>query len=73
MNLKDVPWYVIKNDLIGGWSIGTEDKPMSQYEYPGEHRVIGDIISKEMAEHIIEGHNLYLRAQEIVAEFLKDK
>ncbi len=44
--LAHEPWYVIENDLVGGWSIGTVDKPLSLYDNgPGstDGRVIADV------------------------------
>lgn len=60
MKYEDVRWYVIENDLIGGWSIGTEDRPVSQYNYPGDYRVVADVLSKELGQHIVDVHNTWL-------------
>lgn len=61
MSLKDVEWSLVHNEEIAGWSVMVGD------------RLLADVYYKEVADQMIEGHNLYLRAQEIVKEFLKDK
>lgn len=50
-------WYVVVNDLIGGWSIGNVDKPLLQHDMLNGDRMIADVLSKELAEHIVELHN----------------
>jgi hypothetical protein len=40
------PWYVVQNDLIGGWSIGNRNKPQSEYLMDRESGS-GDIIASD--------------------------
>ncbi len=54
--LAHEPWYVIENDLVGGWSIGTVDKPLSLYDNsPGstDGRVIADVTRHSDAARIV--------------------
>lgn len=50
-------WYVVVNDLIGGWSVATANKPESQQNvYEGEYEIATFVI-KEVAEHMVKLHN----------------
>lgn len=52
-------WYVVENDLIGGWSISNVNKPESQQDpYEGEFEIATFVI-KEVAEHMAEVHNTW--------------
>jgi hypothetical protein len=54
-------WFVVVNDLVGGWSIANVDKPLSEMNFhSGGEREVGDFWSKEIAEHIVKMHNIYL-------------
>lgn len=60
-------WYVIVNDLIGGWSIGNRDKPLSQYdmrpETGREERVIADFVKREDAEEYVAIRNKIIKGR----------
>lgn len=53
-------WYVVFNDLIGGWSIQTINKSPSFLKEEEYHCFVGDIMSKTIARHIVEMHNEHL-------------
>lgn len=50
-------WYVVENDLIGGWSISNVNKPESQRDPYAEEFEIGLFITKAVAEHVVFQHN----------------
>lgn len=56
--ILDAEWYVVQNDLIGGWAISTVDRPLSEIDFR-EHGVyvVGEVISLAIADHIAELHN----------------
>ena len=54
--LQDI-WYVVPNDLVGGWSIATVNKPMSQQNQLLRRVFIADVASKALGEHIVALHN----------------
>lgn len=67
MSIRDavqVPWYVIENDLIGGWDISTVNKPASQHRRPGtdpgDIEVAWGLPNKIVAEYIVGLHNRHL-------------
>jgi hypothetical protein len=50
-------WYVVPNDVIGGWSVTTVDKPVSALmPRAGEFEIV-ETISKETADHVVALHN----------------
>lgn len=53
-------WYVVVNDLVGGYSISHVDKPLSQQDPTKGEGEIADFITKEVAEHIARLHNGYV-------------
>lgn len=56
-------WYIVVNDLIGGWDVATVDKPSSQIDYRHtsvEHGIAWGL-SREEAEHIVLLHNVWWR------------
>lgn len=54
-------WYVVVNDLIGGYCICTEDvKFCSEVETRSGVNYVGEFLTKEMAEHIVKIHNKWL-------------
>jgi hypothetical protein len=58
-NVTGMTWYANHNDLIGGWCITTTNTPASQTDL--EHgAIIGDFLSREIAEHITHLHNQHL-------------
>ncbi len=52
-------WFVVSNDLIGGWSVvNVEAQFFSEIELPaGRDREILWCWSKDVAEHIADQHN----------------
>jgi len=55
--LMHTVWYVVENDLIGGWSISNVDKPESQRDGSAEEFEIGLFMTKAIAEHVVFQHN----------------
>jgi hypothetical protein len=57
LSVLNVIWYAKPNDVIGGWCV------MDVNATPGEAEKyeIADFISQEIAEHIAELHNNWLK------------
>ena len=53
-------WYVVVNDVIGGWSVSNVDKPMSQQHPKHGEWEICDFVDKDAAEAIAAEHNMRL-------------
>ena len=52
-------WYAVLNDLIGGYSVATVDKPDSLHNvYEGDFEV-GTFMTREAAQHIADLHNAW--------------
>jgi hypothetical protein len=50
-------WYVVVDDLVGGWAISTVDKPLSEVDFRDRSVVIvADTLSKEIAEYLVYLH-----------------
>ena len=51
-------WYVVENDVIGGWAVSTVDKSVGDTD-PRQYGVyiVGEVLSLDVAEHIVELHN----------------
>ncbi len=55
--LMECRWYAVLNDLIGGYSVATVDKPDSMHNvYEGDFEV-GTFMTREAAQHIADLHN----------------
>lgn len=55
--LMECRWYAVSNDLIGGYSVSTADKPESQQNiFQGDFEV-GTFMTLETAQHIADIHN----------------
>jgi hypothetical protein len=52
------PWYVVEDDVVGGWAIAMVNKPLS--EILGREPVIGEMLTKELANYIVTLHNYRL-------------
>lgn len=52
-----IRWYAVTNDLIGGWSVATVDRPTSQMSRAEDERVIADFASERDARRIVALHN----------------
>lgn len=58
--LHETYWYVVDNDLIGGYSIATTNKPESQHNvYEGDYTV-GTFMTLHSAQHLVQLHNNWL-------------
>jgi hypothetical protein len=62
----DKEWFAMPEDTIGGWCVKTNELPPSQ-SYEGE---VATFISQEVAEHIANIHNTWLRLEAFRAEAL---
>lgn len=52
-------WYIVPNDVVGGWSIAMVDQPMS--EIVGREPVlVDDVTSFEVAAYIVGLHHYRL-------------
>lgn len=49
-------WYCVQNDLTGGWAIGNQDKPLSEYDFRasacGRDLIIADSMDERDARAI---------------------
>lgn len=55
-------WYVYPNDLIGGWCITNVEKPPSEHNpYTFDEHMVADFVCKEVADHVVDLHNAWLR------------
>lgn len=50
-------WYVVVNDLIGGYAISNVDKPTSEHDPWTEYSIADMCMYKEELEHIVVLHN----------------
>jgi hypothetical protein len=55
-----VRWYPVENDLIGGWSVMTVDKPPSQCDWSKGEIEVASFTGEAVARHIAELHNATL-------------
>lgn len=54
-------WYAVVNDLIGGWSVATADKPVGDLCADAGEFEIADVAGGEVvALHIADAHNASL-------------
>lgn len=54
-------WYVLVDDLIGGYAIANVDKQRtSALDWRQGDSELGSLVSQEVAEHIVRMHNLRL-------------
>lgn len=61
--LMECYWYAVPNDLIGGYTVATVDKPDSLHNvYEGDFE-IGTFMTLETAQHIAELHNAWWNIQ----------
>jgi hypothetical protein len=65
IDVLNVIWYAWPNDLIGGWSIMSEDKPPSTGAWE-----IASFVREEECRHIVRLHNSWLRNMELEDEAL---
>jgi hypothetical protein len=59
-------WFAMPEDTIGGWCVKANEIPPSE-SYEGE---VACFISEEIAKHVAELHNMYLRIESFRAEAL---
>lgn len=58
-------WYVVNNDIIGGWSVSNVNKPISEHEPDkGECDWI-DTVTEEIAKYIVEIHENYRKFRDL--------
>jgi hypothetical protein len=55
--LQQCRWYAVSNDLIGGYSVATADKPESQLNPQNGEFEIGSFMTLKSAQHIADLHN----------------
>jgi hypothetical protein len=66
LRLQKVPWFVVQDDVIGGWAISNVDKPVSEIDTrDGSEFVITDFISKALADYIVGLHNWNIEKEEL--------
>ena len=49
-------WWVVPDDVIGGWAIATTGYPVSE-QRPHGGWVVANFVSRDTAEHIVALHN----------------
>lgn len=50
-------WYVVLDDIVGGWAVSTIDKPLSEMDYRKNERHWIECAVKEHAQYIVDLHN----------------
>lgn len=65
-------WFVVIEDTIGGYAISNKDKPVSMHDWRQGDIVVGEFVSKEIAEYIARMHNLRLDIERMVKDASKD-
>ncbi len=61
--MQDCYWYAVENDLIGGYSIATVNKPESQMNVFDDEFVVGAFMTHDLAQHIADIHNQWWEAK----------
>lgn len=56
-NFLEQKWYVVLDDLVGGWAVANVDKPLSAHNYEKGERHWIECFTKELAEYLVEFHN----------------
>lgn len=67
MDYLNTKWYVVVDDLVGGWAITNVDRPMSDRSYcrPYTGRAIADgFWDRDHAQHVVDLHNTWLANKE---------
>jgi predicted acetyltransferase len=50
-------WFVVVDDLIGGFAISTVDKPLSEIDFADRSVfVVAEVLSKELGDYIVYLH-----------------
>lgn len=57
---KTVKWFAKFNDLIGGWCVGTDDRPPSREGVV----LVADFITEDVARYVASLHNDRLSGNE---------
>lgn len=58
-------WYVLVDDLVGGYAIANVDKKrVSALDWRQSESTIGEFISEELATYIVKMHNHWLDIRE---------
>lgn len=56
--ILQVKWFVVVNDLIGGWCVRTSPLlPSEVVDREVDGWDVGDFLTEEIAKHIVELHN----------------
>ena len=69
MDYLNQEWFAMPEDTIGGWCVKTNEIPPSQ-DPTGE---VACFISEEVAKHVANIHNTWLRLEKIRQEALSRK
>lgn len=65
MDYLNVKWYVVDDDVTGGWAVATVNEPVSQFLGYGYGRAVADgFFDRDHAEHVVELHNDWLANRE---------
>jgi hypothetical protein len=59
--ITQMTWHVVPDDLVGGWAFATADLPASQLPSAGGGRLLGDVLTEELARYITRLHNRELK------------
>lgn len=69
VNLLHQRWYILIDDLVGGWSVANVDKGrVSEPDWAQGEVTVADLISEEIAHYIVKRHNLSLDILQAVRE-----
>jgi hypothetical protein len=56
-------WFAVQDDLIGGFSVATVNKPESQIDVWAEEFTVGTFMTLATAQHIADVHNFWWQQQ----------
>lgn len=58
--LLRVPWYVVPEDVIGGWAVANVDLPVGDQDPNLGHRALAEFVHRELAQVVVTQHNATL-------------
>lgn len=58
--IDEVRWFVVINDVVGGWSVSNVDKPLSEQDHSKGEFELFECWDKDSAQYIVAlHHNLH--------------
>jgi len=55
--LRAAPWYVVRDDEVGGWAVATVDRPTSEQDVDAGDRTMFYAVWEELARDVVTTHN----------------